>query len=162
MKKQSGFTLIELMIVVAIIGILAAIAIPTYQDFTVRAKVSEGLASVGPAKVGVAEYYNSESIWPTDALLAGYNSNYSTKYVLSVIWGTAGSADCVSPQPCLLVRMNTIGTKVIVGSNDEILIEATAAGRAGMDWNCDITRVVNNPVENEFVPAECRKTAPGF
>ena len=57
MKKQQGFTLIELMIVVAIIGILAAIAIPAYQDYTIRAQVSEGLNLTGGAKAAVTEYW---------------------------------------------------------------------------------------------------------
>ena len=65
MKQQHGFTLIELMIVVAIIGILAAIAIPAYQDYTVRAKISEGLNLAGSAKLAVAETYDSKGRMPT-------------------------------------------------------------------------------------------------
>ena len=65
-KVQQGFTLIELMIVVAIIGILAAVAIPSYQDYTKRAHVSEGMALAGAAKTGVAEYYSSEGTYPTN------------------------------------------------------------------------------------------------
>ena len=64
MKKQQGFTLIELMIVVAIIGILAAIAIPAYQDYTIRAQVSEGLSLASGAKAAVSEYYMDSGDFP--------------------------------------------------------------------------------------------------
>ena len=67
MKIQKGFTLIELMIVVAIIGILAAVALPAYQDYTVRAKMSEPLARGAEAKTAVTEYYASTGTMPTAA-----------------------------------------------------------------------------------------------
>jgi type IV pilus assembly protein PilA len=70
-KKQQGFTLIELMIVVAIIGILAAIAIPAYQDYTIRAQISEGLTLSAGAKTGIAEYFADQGVWPSDNTQAG-------------------------------------------------------------------------------------------
>ena len=71
MKKQQGFTLIELMIVVAIIGILAAIAIPAYQDYTIRAQVSEGLNLAGGAKAAVSEFTMDRGTFPADNSEAG-------------------------------------------------------------------------------------------
>ncbi len=85
-KVQQGFTLIELMIVVAIIGILAAIAIPAYQDYTIRAQVSEGLNLSGGAKAAVTEYYQDRGVWPATNLIAGLEAaaNIQGKYVASV------------------------------------------------------------------------------
>ena len=80
-KVQSGFTLIELMIVVAIIGILAAIALPAYQDYTKRSHVSEGMALAAAAKVAVTEYYASEGSLPADSSNAGINTGSYGSYV---------------------------------------------------------------------------------
>ena len=92
---QKGFTLIELMIVVAIIGILAAIAIPAYQDYTIRAQVSEGLTLASDIKAGVAEYMAQTGSWPLDLAEAGVSSaggaaNKASRYVesIDVVTGT--------------------------------------------------------------------------
>ena len=86
-SAQKGFTLIELMIVVAIIGILAAIAIPAYQDYTIRAQVTEGLNLAGAAKAAIAETYAQRGTWPANNVEAGLDAtptNISGKYVQSV------------------------------------------------------------------------------
>ena len=86
-QVQKGFTLIELMIVVAIIGILAAIAIPAYQDYTIRAQVTEGLNLAGAAKAAVAESFSNTGIAPATRTLAGMTAaaaDTAGKYVTSV------------------------------------------------------------------------------
>src|SRR5258708_21863873 len=85
-SMQKGFTLIELMIVVAIIGILAAIAIPAYQTYTIRAQESEALGFADAAKVAVAESYTASGTWPADNTAAGLDTstNITSKYVVSV------------------------------------------------------------------------------
>src|SRR5437660_5477791 len=85
---QKGFTLIELMIVVAIIGILAAIAIPAYQDYTIRAQVTEGLNLASSVKASVGEYFANNGTWPVGLVGAspalGFVNNPSGKYVTKV------------------------------------------------------------------------------
>ena len=76
---QKGFTLIELMIVVAIIGILAAIAIPAYQDYTIRSQVSEGLTLSADIKAGIAEYLAQTGSWPANLVEVGLGSNPAAK-----------------------------------------------------------------------------------
>jgi len=91
-EQQHGFTLIELMIVVAIIGILAAVAIPVYQNYIIRAQVSEGLSLAGAAKTAVGEYLMEHGTYPTTNDMAGLSApaNISGNYVDGVTVGAAG------------------------------------------------------------------------
>jgi type IV pilus assembly protein PilA len=89
-STQKGFTLIELMIVVAIIGILAAIAIPAYQDYTVRSQVTEGMNLASPVETGIAEYFANTGSFPTALSSVGISASPTGKYV-SAVGITAGA-----------------------------------------------------------------------
>ncbi|KAB8183893.1 prepilin-type N-terminal cleavage/methylation domain-containing protein [Lysobacter maris] len=137
MKKQQGFTLIELMIVIAILGILIAIALPAYQDYSVRTKNTECLNVAAAAKLAVADTYQSDRAFPTDNTAAGYSFQASS-YCASVDVGAAGAITAVTS--------NTGATTVASFT----LTPATAAGR--IEWDCAHTGG-DNPAQ---IPNECR------
>ena len=120
MKTQSGFTLIELMIVVAILGILAAIAIPAYQDYVVRSKMAEPIAAIAACKTSVAEYASVKNAYPADIIAAGC-SDIQTTYLASltvtdgVITATT-RATGAKPAECVLTLSPPPGTPAQITS----------------------------------------------
>ena len=139
---QKGFTLIELMIVVAIIGILAAVALPAYQDYTARAQVSEAFSLASGQKGAVAEYYSNQGVMPITNASAGIptNTDIKGKYVKQVDIGTSG---------IITATMQASG----VGKDleNKTLILAPVVNNGSIDWNC-----TGGTIVAKHRPAACR------
>ncbi len=141
---QKGFTLIELMIVIAIIGILAAIAIPAYQDYTVRAKVSEGISLAGAAKLAVAETYDSTGGYVAD------NNAYGLPDAVSI---TGANVASVSVSSTGVITINYAASGVggsPTANSTNITIDPTAAA-GSMEWDC-----TGGTTASKYRPANCR------
>lgn len=135
---QQGFTLIELMIVVAIIGILAAIAIPAYQDYTIRTKVSEGLNLASMAKLAVSETRQSTGAWPVGNGGAGLPPTITSTYVTSVVVADAAGIITVTYSAPTQVAGKTI-----------IMTPTEVSG--AINWACN-----TGTVDDRYRPANCR------
>tara|TARA_R110001599_G_scaffold65838_2_gene185889 strand:- start:138535 stop:139002 length:468 start_codon:yes stop_codon:yes gene_type:complete len=150
-KKQQGFTLIELMIVIAIVGILAAIALPAYQDYTVRAKVSEAMVTLAEAKTTIAEYYSANNYLPADAGIAGINTNPNTNIVASIYYSSTN----VARLP-LLTAVVTQATIPNGASDYEFVLSGTTASGNRIIWKCKPGLTAGTALATKYLPANCR------
>jgi len=140
MKKQQGFTLIELMIVVAIIGILAAIAIPAYQDYIIRSKVTEGLNLASASKTAVAEYFQTKGSLPADNATAG---------VVSAASITGNNVKSVAISNGLI----TITYSGETALNGKTLFLTPSTPDGAVKWNCTSATAT---LAGKYRPSSCR------
>jgi len=137
---QKGFTLIELMIVVAIIGSLAAVALPAYQDYTKRARVSEGLGLASAAKAGVGEYFASKAAWPGSNASAGLPAKAS-------ITGNAVSEVSVTSGGVITITYTSL-----VQSGTQVTLTPSSASAGSVKWTCKGA----SSMPSKYLPSECR------
>jgi type IV pilus assembly protein PilA len=165
---QKGFTLIELMIVIAIIGILAAVALPSYKEYTVRAKLSEGLVGASPAKITISEGFQADGMPGLTAAVLSINAlpNHS-KYVTSIVAAASGelTVTYVAATTGLTAAQTLVLTPGIkTGAGVAVPLAGGIAGP--IDWGCSsaaqvkaltlVTAPTIGTVPIRFAPAECR------
>jgi len=151
MNTQKGFTLIELMIVVAIIGILAAIAIPAYQDYTARAQVTEAFNLAGAQKLSISEYHSNWGEWPDDNTEAGIAAPDVIKgnYVKSVTISKDGTTKALITA---LMRDTGVADKI---KGKTLILHGSTSGEGSYEWDCKKANT-NATLDAKYLPAACR------
>lgn len=151
--SKKGFTLIELMITVAIVGILAAIALPAYQDYTIRAQVSEGMSLAGGAKVKVSEYYNEKGEFSANGALVATQTNGDNDYSFA---GAAGKyvqqVEIAATTGEITVTFGGDANAKITaaGTNTLVLTPTADANSNVLSWSC-----AGTTVEKKYLPKDC-------
>jgi type IV pilus assembly protein PilA len=153
---QKGFTLIELMIVVAIIGILAAIAIPAYQDYTIRSQLTEGLNLAGSVETGVAEYFANTGSFPTAMSMLGVTNDPTGKYVSDVTVGANG----------IKITYGLQVNSAVTNTGNILYLNPTLSLNNDVIWNCGYHTPQGSPptgittgtttVLAKYLPQTCR------
>lgn len=156
MKKQQGFTLIELMIVVAIIGILAAVALPAYQDYTVRAKSSEVILAASSCRTSITDAVQNASGADVSGILPNVCSVQATKYV------TTGAADA-NGVITITANAANLGNVITAGTDDQIaltpyinaaaVVGTTDGGKQITEWKCGPGA---QPYPRKYLPGSCQ------
>lgn len=173
LRSVRGFTLIELMIVVAIVGILAAVALPAYQDYTIRAKVTEALVASAMGKELLSESFQANGVAGMDAAATAYDSTpasaRSSKYVKGINIGS------VSPWPITVTIAATSGNGIPMGIDGSTIVLSpnvnsavpTQSSQGAIDWACtSVTATVASArglgnrtlgsLPAKYAPSECR------
>lgn len=141
--KQKGFSLIELMIVVAIIGVLAAVAIPAYSDYTNKARVANALTTISNAKLQVSEYYNTNGSFPSTAT-ASFTMPTTTTSIVSQVAATATAGEIE------ITFASTAGSDL---SGGKMVVAASELGGV-ITWKC--SSPATGGIPNTLIPATCK------
>jgi type IV pilus assembly protein PilA len=142
-KIQQGFTLIELMIVVAIIGILAAVALPAYQDYTVRAKVSEVILALSAPKTSISEWYQNKGSMPPSAASAGFDTSGS-QYLSGLTYTGSGDSAVLTA-----TTTNAVGGSA---GGKTVLMTGTGTSATGkVSWVCS-----KGDIDAKYLPSSCK------
>ncbi|WP_455223076.1 pilin [Kaarinaea lacus] len=140
--NQQGFTLIELMIVVAILGFLATIALPAYQSYTARTKISEVMLVADSAKSNISDFYMSAGRMPASTTQANINTNIAqSQYIAAIAFSTTAASATIT---YTLQNLSAAGNIALVGT----------ANANGIEWRCDTP---STTVENKYLPNNCRQ-----
>lgn len=154
LNRVSAFSLIELMVVVAIISILAAVAVPSYKDYITRTKLTSGLMILDSLKTMATEYYSINGVFPTLSDLNKVNTDFSTN---SVSWGDMGSSGWSGGDPSDAYVEVQFSSDVVPGQTAPRLALVASVSGSSVKWDCYTYAVseVDSSISTKFLPSNC-------